>query len=84
MPGFSYNISESFGSSLEQIRVDRSEEVSKCIYALIEKRENVLLYGIFGIGKTFLVRLVFENNSEQQIRPSSPSKHDWSSVFRYF
>ncbi len=40
------------------IRVDRDSELSQCIQAVVNKRNNVLIYGDRGVGKTFLLRLI--------------------------
>lgn len=45
---------------LESMRVDRDNELEKCIDALLSRSENLFLYGSRGIGKTFLVRILFE------------------------
>ena len=40
------------------MRVDRDTELSQCIQAVVNKRNNVLIYGDRGVGKTFLLRLI--------------------------
>lgn len=45
-------------SVVENIRVDRGSELDQCIERLVHRGENVFLWGVRGVGKTFLVRLI--------------------------
>jgi MoxR-like ATPase len=41
-----------------EFRVDREQEVDACVRNLADRGANVSLWGVRGVGKTFLVRLV--------------------------
>jgi hypothetical protein len=51
-----------------KVRIDRDRELGLCCEALLKRRQNVLLYGNRGIGKTFLLRLV-----EKKVQELAPS-----------
>jgi hypothetical protein len=54
--------------TIREVRVDRDDEVSYCTEALLNKYENVLLYGERGVGKSFLVRLI--HDEIERVAPS--------------
>ena len=45
---------------IKLLKVNRENELKKCVVSLYERSENLLLYGARGVGKTFLVRLIHE------------------------
>jgi Cdc6-like AAA superfamily ATPase len=53
---------------LRSVRVDRTDETTRCIKALVERRHNVLMYGSRGVGKSFLLRII-----DDELKQNHPS-----------
>ena len=58
---------------IKKKRIDRIQEINLCIQAVTEESQNILLYGDRGVGKTFVLRLIFDeiSKSNQSILPVS-------------
>ena len=53
-----YHLNAERISEIDQLRIDRENEIAACSDSIVELRHNVLLYGTRGVGKTFLLRLI--------------------------